>query len=128
MVGICSVCCNPGSLGRPRPRSAARGLLWSGTRSALLGDPNDEAVSGHRLYLKGLADVLWACTVRGSDAVDALERQNRVHPIHDVSRFDRPAHHVLLLKERVVEVIVEAVEVRRTDGAMLEVAVAVVAT
>lgn len=28
-------------------------LTWTGTRSACLTDPNDEAISGHRLYKKG---------------------------------------------------------------------------
>jgi hypothetical protein len=93
-------------------------------RAACLTDPNDEAVSGHRLYRKGLSDVGWAGLVRDSQAIDALERQNRVHPNHDPSRFDRLNHHIVLLKERVAEVVAEAVEVRRVEGTTLDAATA----
>lgn len=91
-------------------------IVWTGTHAASLSEPNDEAISGHRLYDKGLADVLWAGIVEQSAAIADLERQNRVHPNHDASRFRHVAHHVLPLKERVVEVIAEAVEVRRIEG------------
>jgi hypothetical protein len=99
-------------------------IVWIGTHSACLTDPNDEAVSGHRLYRKGLSDVLWAGLVRDSKAIDALERQNRVLPNHDPSRFDCLTHHVVLLKECVAEVVAEAVLVRRADGTTLEAATA----
>jgi hypothetical protein len=48
-------------------------LIWSGTHSACLADPNDEAISGHRLYRSGLSDVMWAGVVRDSDVIQALE-------------------------------------------------------
>jgi hypothetical protein len=43
-----------------------------------MSDPNDEAISGHRLYGSGLSEVLWAGVIRDSDTVRALEKQNRV--------------------------------------------------
>ncbi len=101
-------------------------LLWSGVHSACMADPNDEAISGHRLYRSGLSDVLWAGVVRDSAAVDALEAQNRVHPSQDAPRFEKLMHHVVLLKECVVEVIAERVTVHRFEGRTLAALSAVV--
>jgi hypothetical protein len=33
-------------------------FFWSGTRAAIMGSPNDEALSGHRLYRRGLSGPL----------------------------------------------------------------------
>jgi hypothetical protein len=99
-------------------------LAWSGTRSVCMADPNDEAISGHRLYGSGLSEVPWAGVVRDSDAIHASEKQNRVHPYHDRSRFDGLTHHVILLKECVVEVVAEALSILRFEGTTLDAAVA----
>ena len=99
-------------------------LAWSGTRTACMADPNDEAISGHRLYGSGLGDVLWAGVVRDSDAIRALEQQNRVHPYHDPSRFDGLTHHVVLLRECVVEVVAEGLSILRFEGTTVDAAVA----
>jgi hypothetical protein len=32
-------------------------LVWSGVETATLGAPNDEAISGHRLWRHGLSEV-----------------------------------------------------------------------
>ena len=45
---------------------------WTGVRSATLAGPNDEAVSGYRLWSKGLRDVLWVGRVRNSELVRDL--------------------------------------------------------
>lgn len=97
-------------------------LQWTGTSSACFSGPNDEAISGHRLYGKGLKDVSWAGQVLDSKLVRGLERQNRVHPHHDAARFAQLAHHVVLLKEGVVEVVARSLAVRRFDGSTLEAA------
>ncbi len=99
-------------------------FAWSGTRTACMADPNDEAISGHRLYGSGLSDVLWAGVVRDSDAIRALEQQNRVHPYHDPSRFDGLTHHVVPLKECVVEVVAEGLSILRLEGTTVDAAVA----
>ena len=52
-----------------------------------------------------------AGVVLDSVVIRALEMQNRVHPDHDPSRFGHLTHHVVLLKECVVEVVAEAVSV-----------------
>ena len=38
-------------------------FVWSSTLAAIMGPPNDEARSGHRLYRRGLSGLLWAGTV-----------------------------------------------------------------
>lgn len=98
----------------PDPRCVV--LTWTGVRTASLGAPNDEAISGHRLYDRGLRDLLWAGVVRDSELIAALERQNRVHPMHDPASFARLTHHVVPLKENLVEVVAESFKVLRLDG------------
>ncbi|MCG6566894.1 hypothetical protein [Tessaracoccus sp. ZS01] len=99
-------------------------MVWTGSRYSSLSDPNDEAIRGHRLHRKGLRDVLWVGLVHESERIAELERQNRVHPLHDPSRFSRLSHHVLLLKECVIEVVAEDVSVLRTEGSTLQAAFA----
>ena len=59
-------------------------------------------------------------------AVDALEAQNRVSPSHDAARFEKLTHHVVLLKECVVEVVAEGVTVHRREGATFDALSAIV--
>ena len=102
-------------------------LVWSGTRSACLADPNDEAISRHRLFSHGLNRVMWAGAVRDSVAIRALKVQNRVHPHHDSSHFERLTHYIVLLKECVVEVVAEEISVHRFEGTTLEAATSPIA-
>lgn len=90
-------------------------LEWSGSRFSCMSDPNDEAISGHRLFSKGLGDLLWAGLVEHSSLIMDLERQNSVHPLHDPSRFERLSHYVVSLKECVVEVVAPDILVRRVE-------------
>lgn len=101
-------------------------VVWKGTSSACLGGPNDEAISGHRLYRKGLKGILWAVQVRNSNTIRDLERQNRVHPRHDPARFHQLVHHVILTKEAVVEVVAETLTIQRIPGTTLAAAMAAV--
>ena len=91
-------------------------LVWEGARAAVMQPPNDEAISGHRLYNKGLKGVLWAAEVLDSEWISDLERRNRVHSLHDPQRFSELRHFVLLLKECTVEVVAPAVVVRRVEA------------
>jgi hypothetical protein len=93
-----------------------RGPGWTGTKSASIGAPNDGAISGHRLYDKGLRGIMWAGVVRERQLVDALERQNRVHPAHDSSNYAALTHHVLPLKEAVIEVVARDLAIQRCDA------------
>jgi hypothetical protein len=87
-----------------------------------MADPNDEAISGHRLDASGLSNVLWAGAVRDSDLIGALETQHRVHPSHDPSRFESLTHHVVVRKECVVEVVAQALSIQRFEGTTLHAA------
>lgn len=100
-------------------------LAWSGTRATCLTGPNDEAISGHRPYSSGLSEVPWVGRVRDSRTILELETQDRVHPAHDPSRFRVLSHHVVLLKERVVEVVAQSLSIQRAGGSTLDAAVAV---
>jgi hypothetical protein len=64
-------------------------LIWTGCRSAEIGDPNDEALSGHRLYELGLSEVTWIGEVTNSESIAKLELVNRVH--HTTSLDDLPS-------------------------------------
>jgi hypothetical protein len=100
-------------------------FVWSGSRAAIMGSPNDEARSGHRLYSRGLSGGLGAGTVEQSEWIKDLERRNRVHPNHDPARFARLTHFIVLLKEDTVEVIAEAVTVLRRAGPTTSAAAAI---
>jgi hypothetical protein len=91
-------------------------FVWSHSRAAIMGSPNDEALFGHRLYSRGLADVMWAGKVEDSEWIMDLERRNRDHSQHNPARFARLTHLILPLKETTVEVIAEEVTVLRHPG------------
>jgi hypothetical protein len=95
-------------------------LVWAACRLACMTPPNDEAISGHRLWEKGLRETRWAGVVHDSELIDGLERQNRVHPQHSASLFEGLTHYVLPLKECVVEVVAREVAVRRVEGTTAE--------
>ena len=87
-----------------------------------MGAPNDEALRGHRLYQRGLAELRWAGLVEDSERIARLEQANRAHPRHDPERFAQLRHYILPLKEGVVEVIAETISVQRRPGTPLHAA------
>jgi hypothetical protein len=91
-------------------------FVWSGTWAAIMGPPNDETRSVHRLYSSGLSSLLWAGKVERSKWIADLERHNRGHPRHDATRFAKLAHFILPLKEGMVEVVAEQVSILRRPG------------
>ena len=103
-------------------------FVWSGTRAAVMGSPNDEALPGHRLYQRGLSGLVWAGQVEQSEWIADLERQNRGHPQHDAARFARLTHFILSLKEGTVEVVAEKVTVVRRPGPTVGAAAALLHT
>jgi len=65
----------------------------------------------------GLSRIVWAGEVRESTLIAEPERRNHVHPRHDPQRFDGLRHWVLPLKEVMVEVVADSVEVARVNPA-----------
>ncbi|MEO5920828.1 MAG: hypothetical protein ABIQ01_06765 [Pseudolysinimonas sp.] len=98
--------------------------IWEGVRHASMGSPNDEARSGHRLYDKGLADLLGLGLVQDSELIASLERDNRVHPFHEPEWYASMSHHILALKESTVEIVASTVRVVRVSGSTVHAAVA----
>jgi hypothetical protein len=88
------------------------------------GPPNDGARSAHRLYRRGLADLLWAGQVEQSEWITYLERQNRADKLHDTARLARLTHFILPLKENIVEVAAQDATVRRRPGSTVSAAAA----
>lgn len=97
-------------------------LVWTGCRYVCMTPPNDEAISGHRLWDRGLQGLLWSGIVHDSELIARLERQNRVHPMHSASLFEGLSHYVLPLKECVVEVVARDLAVHRVEGTTSEAA------
>lgn len=90
-------------------------LRWGGCVAAVMQPPNDEALAGHPLYDKGLSAIDWAGEVIESEWIARLERQNRVHPNHDPSRYTHLRHFVLPLKEKTVEAVADTCKTVRSE-------------
>ena len=102
-------------------------LVWDGVEFASMSAPNDQAISGHRLWRAGLNDVLWLGLVEDSDLIAGLKKQNSVHPNHEPRRYDFLDHYIAPLKECVAEVVARSVVIHRHDGTTIESAAAVTA-
>lgn len=98
-------------------------MEWTGCQFASMAPPNDEAISGHRLWIRGLQDLLWLGIVHDSELIAGLELQNRVHPMHSAARFESLTHYLLPLKECVVELVARDLAVHRIGGTTVEAAV-----
>jgi hypothetical protein len=99
-------------------------LIWEGVRHSSMGSPSDEAVSGHRLYEKGLRDLTWLGLVQESELIASLERINSVHPMHKPERYADLIHHILPLKEATVEVVAATLRIVRVAGSTIHAAAA----
>lgn len=70
-----------------------------------LGPPNDEGVSGHRLWNQGLNGCLWAGEVHYSRWIEELERVASVHHRYTPGARADLRHWILLFKEKTAEVL-----------------------
>ena len=95
------------------PEDSSVVVRWIGCEGALLGLPNDEARSGHRLWDSGLRDCRWAAEVTDSEWIANLERRNRIHPRHSPARFSVLRHFILLFHDSTFEVVAKDVESSR---------------
>ena len=101
--------------------------MWEGVEFASLSAPNDEAISGHRLWRAGLNGVLWLGLFEDSELIASLKKQSSVQPHDESTRYDFLDHNIAPLKECVVEVVAPSLVVHRLDGNTLEAAAAATA-
>jgi hypothetical protein len=82
------------------------------------GQPNDETLSGHRLYELGLQPYS-AFEVVNSSWVAALEKANRVHPRHMPELFSDCRHFILTFHDSTLEFIARDFQVNLRKGPIL---------
>ncbi|TGV72938.1 hypothetical protein EN792_062680 [Mesorhizobium sp. M00.F.Ca.ET.149.01.1.1] len=83
------------------------------------GPPNDEALSGHRLYALGLQPYS-AFEVLNSSWIASLEEANRVHPRHVPELFSGRRHFILTFHDSTLEFIARDFQVGLRKGAVLK--------
>lgn len=101
---------------RPHPDDNDRRtvlLVWDGCLVARMEPPNDEAISGHRLYEVGLREVHWLGEIHESALISDVERRNRTDSHHPGKGDSGLRHWVAALKECTVEVVARSVRVER---------------
>ena len=84
------------------------------------GPPNDEAISGHRLYALGLRSY-GSFEVLNSSWIASLERANRVHSSHKPEMFSDYRHFILTFHDSTLEFIAESFSASLHEGAVLSV-------
>lgn len=84
-------------------------------RSHVFGSPNDEALSGHPLYDRGLRHYA-AYEVKSSSWVRSLERMNSVHPQHTKGMFESCRHIIITFHDSTFECVADGYDVNVQDG------------
>ncbi len=84
------------------------------------GPPNDEALSGHRLYAMGLRHYA-SFEVLNSSWIASLEKANRVHSSHTPELFSDYRHFILTFHDSTLEFIAESFSISLHEGAVLPV-------
>jgi hypothetical protein len=74
-----------------------------------LGAPNNEALSGHPLYSRGLG-YYGIYEIIESSWIRSLERMNRVHPSHKPRHFEELRHFVFTFHDDTFECVARGVE------------------
>jgi hypothetical protein len=84
-------------------------------RAYSFGAPNDETLSGHRLYHRGLGPFK-AFEVTGSSWIRQLEQMNSVHTRHNPERFKTLHHYVFTFHDSTFECVAEGYKVTEHEG------------
>ncbi|RNJ47564.1 hypothetical protein B5V01_05620 [Mesorhizobium erdmanii] len=82
------------------------------------GRPNDEAISGHRLYQSGLR-AYEAFEVCNSSWIASLEKANRVHSSYTAELFSDYRHFILTFHDSTLEFIAKSFSTSPREGAVL---------
>src|SRR6266849_6093731 len=88
----------------PEPDSV--GIIeWHRCFETMLGWPNEEALSGHRLWAKGLKELRHysSAEVQNSSWIAEIEHGNRVHPSHKPAIYASLKHYILLFHDSTFE-------------------------
>jgi hypothetical protein len=78
-------------------------------RIHLFGAPNDETLTGHALWGRGLGHY-GVYQIKHSSLVRRLERMNAVHPRHTATAFDRLQHYIFTFHDSTFECVAEQLE------------------
>ena len=91
-------------------------VRFGGIRAVQFGLPNDETLTAHPLYNRGLH---WyaAQEVERSSWIRQLERRNRAHPRYDPAVFERLHHYLVTLTDSTFECVAEGLSVSHFAGA-----------
>jgi hypothetical protein len=104
---------------RPHSDNVDRRLVVitiEGCDGVVVGPPNDEARSGHRLAAAGLSSCAWSGEVVNSRWIESLTRVNSVHPSHRPEMFANLRHWILLFKETTAECIGTQLDIGRATS------------
>lgn len=95
-------------------------LTFNGAIIYKSGYPNDEVIASHPYYPFGLS-LYKMFEVINSDWVDAIEKMNRIHRLHNPERFKSLKHYIITFKDLTFECIAKSVEISFTQKTMNEV-------
>jgi hypothetical protein len=83
------------------------------------GPPNEEAISGHPLYKKGLRPYSFF-RVNNSSMINRFKNMNKVHPYHNDSLYDDYVHYILCFHDSIFECISKDVTYEISTGTLFE--------
>jgi hypothetical protein len=84
-------------------------FVWP--QAHLFGPPNDEAMNGHPLYVKGLH--AYSCyQVFNSPWIRIMEQRNSVHPAHRPESFKDLVHYIFTFHDSTFECVAKSFEVK----------------
>src|SRR5215813_12554762 len=83
-------------------------VKFEGVAAHYFGPPNDEALSGHPLYRRGLRQY-GIYEVKSSSWVRVLERMNRVHPGHRQGMFGLYRHFIFTFHDTTFECVANGI-------------------
>ena len=86
--------------------------------SVKIGSPNDEVLSGHPLWGRGL-EPYRAHVVRNSPWITELMNTNRVHKRFDEARWSGTYHFLLTFHDETLECVARRTVARRAPGATM---------
>jgi hypothetical protein len=84
---------------------------FASLRAHLFGPPNDEAIRGHPLASRALRPYR-SFVIEESSWIRALERMNRVHPLHRPDSYSQLRHYIIAFHDTMFECIAAGIEGR----------------